>query len=105
MTYYITLKILLLTEATILLYPIQMQLRNGKCSVYSLTTAFPLVASATHIDELCATQQILLPHGLNATECIHPPEYKRHVIKIDFFYYKMSHIISTSIGCIRKFSQ
>lgn len=63
-----------LTAATMLLEPIQMQLKNGKCSVYSLMTAFPLVASATHIDELCATQQILLPHGLNATECIQPPE-------------------------------
>lgn len=63
-----------LTAATMLLEPIQMQLKNGKCSVYSLMTAFPLVASATHIDELCATQQILLPHGLNATECIQPPK-------------------------------
>lgn len=48
--------------------PIQTQLKNGKCSVYDRTTAFPLVASAMHIDELCATQHILLPHGLNATE-------------------------------------
>lgn len=63
-----------------LLDPIQMQLRNGKCSVYSLTTAFPLVASAIHIDELCATQQILLPHGLNATECIQPPKYIKTII-------------------------
>lgn len=66
-----------------LLDPIQMQLRNGKCSVYSLMTAFPLVASATHIDELCATQQILLPHGLNATECIQPPEYKHSDLKVN----------------------
>lgn len=66
-----------LTAATMLLEPIQMQLKNGKCSVYSLMTAFPLVASATHIDELCATQQILLPHGLNATECIQPPNTQK----------------------------
>lgn len=58
--------------------PIQTQLKNGKCSVYSLITAFPLVASAIHMDELCATQQILLPQGLNATQCIHPPEYERN---------------------------
>lgn len=56
------------TAATMELDPIQTQLKNGKCSVYNRTTAFPLVASAMHIDELCATQHILLPHGLNATE-------------------------------------
>lgn len=66
-----------------LLDPIQMQLKNGKCSVYSLITAFPLVASATHIEELCATQQILLPHGLNTTECIQPPKNNNH-IKLNF---------------------
>lgn len=71
------MRIVSLTAATMLLEPIQIQLKNGKCSVYSLMTAFPLVASATHIDELCATQQILLPHGLNATECIQPPKRYR----------------------------
>ena len=32
--------------------PTHKQLRNGKCSVNNLTTAFPFVASATHIEEL-----------------------------------------------------
>lgn len=57
--------------------PIHTQLKNGKCSVYNRITAFPLVASAMQIDELCATQQILLPQGLNATECIQPPKCKK----------------------------
>lgn len=61
--------------------PIQTQLKNGKCSVYNRATVFPLVASAMQIDELCATQQILLPQGLNATECIQPPTHKKKTIK------------------------
>lgn len=68
-----SLKVFLNTAATMELDPIQTHLKNGKCSVYNRTTAFPLVASAMHIDELCATQQILLPQGLNATACIQPP--------------------------------
>ena len=62
------------TAAIMELGPTHIQLRNGKYSVNNLTTAFPLLASATHIEELCPTQQILLPQGLKATAWTQPPE-------------------------------
>lgn len=58
----------------------QTQLKKGKCSVKSRTTEEFLVASATQIEELCPTQQILLPQGLNATELTHPPEVRTVII-------------------------
>lgn len=88
--------------------PIQTQFKNGKCSVYNRTTAFPLVASAMQIDELWATQQILLPQGLNATECIQPPKHREVVSKTkenNYIAASRTKVSSTSIGSIMEFSE
>lgn len=77
--------------------PIHTQLKNGKCSVYNRITAFPLVASAMQIDELCATQQILLPQGLNATECIQPPKCKKKKKKKEKMINKHNKKIFTNV--------
>lgn len=54
----------------------QRQARNGRKSVRTTVTEFPLEASATEMEESWPTQAIRSPDELKLTLCTQPPNFR-----------------------------